>query len=70
MTLLADYFDTSIDYLVGRVDIRKKIEPVERFDLNLEEATLVDKYRKLAIKYKKCLEAMLNALITVASDKE
>ena len=44
----ANYFSTSIDYLVGNTDIKHKIEPVERFDLNKDEAALVEKYRALS----------------------
>ena len=70
LSLLADYFDTSIDFLVGRTDIRKRIEPVEEYELNLDEATLVEKFRGLAFGYKKCLTAMLDALIEVAGDTD
>ena len=45
---IADYFDTSVDYLIGRSDIRRKIETVTPFDLNAEEAKLVNEYRNLS----------------------
>jgi len=66
MNLLADYFDTSIDYLVGRTDIRKKIERVGKYELNQQEMTVVDNFRELAPQYRKCLIAMLDALLEAA----
>lgn len=47
LTKIADFFDTSIDYLVGRSELRRRIEPVTAYDLNDEEAALVDAYRRL-----------------------
>lgn len=49
LKLLADYFETSIDYLVGHTDIRHKVEAVQPFDLNADEAILIEKYRQLGI---------------------
>lgn len=44
---LADYFSTSVDYLIGHTEINHKIEKVYEYDLNDEEARLVDEYRRL-----------------------
>lgn len=44
---IADYFSTSVDYLIGHTDIRRKIEPVHSFDLNETECNLVNQYRNL-----------------------
>ena len=68
MSLLADYFGTSIDFLVGRTDIRRKIEPVETYALNQEEMRLVDEVRSLAPGYRKYLATMLGAILEVADD--
>ena len=62
LTKLADYFDTSIDYLVGRTDIRRKIEKTEEFDLNEQEATALRRYRSLSEKEKACIDLMLQTL--------
>ena len=56
LTKLADYFNTSIDYLVGRTDIRRKIEKTEAFDLNDREAEVIERYRTLSEKEKACIE--------------
>jgi len=62
MVSLADYFDTSIDYLVGRTEIKRKIEPVEKYALNQEEASLIEVYRGFLPEYKQCLVTMTEAL--------
>jgi len=62
LMLLANYFDTSIDFLVGRTEIRNKIEPVDKYALNNEEANIIDRFRSLLPDYKKCFSTMLDAL--------
>ena len=47
LILLADYFNTSVDYLIGNTDINHKIQILEPYDLNSDETTLIDNYRKL-----------------------
>lgn len=55
LTALADFFNTSVDYLIGYSDIRHKIEPVSPFDLNSDEAELITVYRNLTDKEKESL---------------
>lgn len=43
----ANYFNTSVDYLIGHTDIEHIFEKVEPFDLNRDEARLIDNYRIL-----------------------
>ena len=52
---IADYFDTSVDYLIGHSEIRRRIEPVNSYDLNEEESKLIEGYRKLSQSQKKCI---------------
>lgn len=40
LRLLADFFDTSVDYLIGHTDIPHKIEPVQPWELNAAEGSL------------------------------
>lgn len=44
---LADYFNTSVDYLIGHTDIDHIIEKVQHDDLNSDESNLIDGYRRL-----------------------
>ena len=52
---IADYFDTSVDYLIGHSKIRRKIEVVNSYDLNMEEASLIYSYRKLSLKQRQSI---------------
>ena len=63
LTALANFFHTSIDYLVGNTDIRHKIEAVSPFDLNTEESLLVEKYRKLRPTARQSILIMMDELL-------
>ena len=63
LKLLADFFETSIDYLVGSTDIRRRIEAVRPFDLNEEETILIEKYRQLMGGARKSVMVMIDALL-------
>lgn len=49
---IADFFQTSVDYLVGHSEVRRKIESVQPYDLSKEEIGIIDNYRKLSGKQK------------------
>lgn len=57
---LADFFNTSIDYIVGYTDIAHKIEPVTEEMLNEEELSLIIQYRKLSAKHKAIVKAVID----------
>ena len=44
---LADFFDTSVDYLVGNSEIRHKIEEVTEYTMNNAEIKVMENYRGL-----------------------
>ena len=48
----ADFFNTSVDYLIGNSDTERRIERVTAFDLNDDEAQLINSYRHLSEKEK------------------
>ncbi len=58
---LADYFETSVDYIIGHTNIRRKIEQVRSFDLNDEEGTLINSYRALTAKQKSAIKAVIDS---------
>lgn len=64
LTKIADFFDTSIDYLVGHTDVRRRIEDVKPCDLNKKETGLVESFRKLTPKQKKAFYWLLKAIVT------
>lgn len=63
LSRLADYFDTSIDYIVGRTEIRRRIEYTEAFHLNESEAAVITQYRALKESEKNCISVMLTTLL-------
>lgn len=63
---LANFFDTSIDYLVGHTNIRHKIEPVERCDLNNQELEHMDKIRALPVTVRTKLDSLIDVFITTS----
>lgn len=58
---MAEFFDTSVDYLVGHSGIRRRIEPVNTYDLNREEAALMDGYRLLSRKQRKAITQLVES---------
>ena len=52
---LADYFETSVDFLIGHTNIRRKIEPVDTYALNEIESELIDSFRALTPEQRKCI---------------
>lgn len=61
LTRMAEYFDTSVDYLIGYSSIRRRIESVSAYDLNREEAAVVDAFRQLSRKQRKAVAALLDS---------
>ena len=58
---MADFFDTSVDYLVGHSRIRRRIEPVSTYDLNKDEATVMDGFRQLSRKQRKAISQLIES---------
>lgn len=56
---LSNYFNTSVDYLIGHSDIDRVIENVSHYDLNADEAFLIDNYRKLSKKQKDSIRLII-----------
>ncbi|HML38524.1 MAG TPA: helix-turn-helix transcriptional regulator [Bacillota bacterium] len=58
----ADFFDVSVDFLLGRTDIRRKPEAVKEYALCAEEQALIDCYRSLRPKQRQGLALFLDIL--------
>ena len=56
---MAEFFETSVDYLVGHTEIERQIEEVHTYDLNREEAGIIDGYRKLNAKQRRSISMVL-----------
>ena len=60
---LADFFDTSIDYIVGHTEIVRRIEPTTAYHLNEAEADLITRYRSLSPKQRACVAQVIETLL-------
>ncbi len=56
---LADYFHTSVDYLIGHTENDRVIEPVSPGDLNEEESLLISQWRRLNEKQRESLRMVI-----------
>lgn len=56
---MSNYFETSIDYIVGNTKIRNRIEPVSKYDLNNEEKEIIDIYRLMSRKDKQNFKTII-----------
>ncbi|MBQ8580158.1 MAG: helix-turn-helix transcriptional regulator [Oscillospiraceae bacterium] len=56
---IADFFDTSVDYLIGHTTIRRKIEEVSAYELNAEESDIIDGFRKLTVGQRQCVATVI-----------
>lgn len=63
LTRLADHFNTSIDFIVGRTEIRRPIEHTEAFHLNKDESEVITQYRVLKEAEKGCIALMMKTLL-------
>lgn len=55
MIRIADYFEVSVDYLIGRSNIREMADEISVSDLNQTERKLVAGFQKLNNIQKKCV---------------
>ena len=62
LSRMASYFNTSIDYIVGRTDIRRPIEYTEPYHLNEEEMELILRYRALNDQERNCVNTVVDTL--------
>lgn len=60
---MADYFETSIDYLVDYTDIPNRFEPTVTLSVNEEEQKLIHKYRRLTPKQRNLIQAILDSYL-------
>lgn len=61
---LANFFETSIDYLVGHSDVNHVVEKITQYDLNKDEEKIINNYRKLSAKQKECIRLVIENLIS------
>ena len=62
LVIMARYFNTSVDYLIGNTDIDRKYEVVYRSDLNDRELSLMESFRDVGEKQKTLILSLLEEL--------
>ena len=60
---IADYFNTSVDFLIGHTDIPNKIEMVHDYQLNDEESRFINGFRQLNTSQKESIAIVINNYI-------
>lgn len=60
---MADYFNTSIDFIVGHTDIRRRIEHTDVFHLNQFETEVITRFRSLDEEEKKCIDMTIKTFL-------
>lgn len=58
---IADYFETSVDFIVGHTNIRHKVEPVRSFELNDAEGKMLLAFRKLNVKQRNAVATVIDS---------
>lgn len=61
MIRIADFFNTSVDYLIGHTELRRKIEVTHAYELNTDECCVIEGYRKLSRKQKDCIGTVIDS---------
>lgn len=62
MIAIADYFNISVDYLIGHTDIKRPVEHVRKYDLNDDEADIIDMYRGLKPDERHAIQSVIKCL--------
>jgi len=60
---MADYFKTSIDYIVGHTDIKDPFDNTAAYHLNPAEAGLITQYRALSPRERACVTQVIETLL-------
>lgn len=60
---IAEYFETSVDYVIGNTNIRHKIEPTTTYHLNDTESELLSKYRALSPAQRACVIHVIDTIL-------
>lgn len=60
---LADYFNTSVDYIIGHTDVRRRIEPTEAYHLNESESDMLTRYRTLSPEERQCVDLTIQTFL-------
>ena len=57
---IADFFHTSVDYLIGHCEAQAEAEGVPVYRLNADEVRLINQYRQLSLKEKDSIHMVMD----------
>lgn len=60
LMLIADFFHTSVDFLIGHSEAQAESEGVPVYRLNADEVKLVNQYRQLSLKEKDSIHLVMD----------
>lgn len=60
---MADYFGTTIDYIVGQSELRYKVEDIQNYALNDDEAEFIAAYRQLTPSQREAVVGVMRAFL-------
>ncbi len=60
---IADFFNTSVDYLIGHTDVRRRIKQTETCQLNADEIAMLTRYRALRADEKACIRQTVETFL-------
>ena len=60
---IADYFNVSLDFLIGRTDVREMADKLKMSDLGESETLLVNKFRTLNKNQQKCISLLIESYL-------
>jgi len=63
LKMMAYYFNTTIDYIVGYANTRYPIDNTSAYHLNADEGGIIDKYRALTPKERACVAQVIDTLL-------
>ncbi len=63
LKMMASYFGTTIDYILGYADTRYPIADTSAYHLNSDEANLITQYRALSPKERACVAQVIETLL-------
>ncbi|MBR1591620.1 MAG: helix-turn-helix transcriptional regulator [Ruminococcus sp.] len=59
----ADFFDTSVDYLIGNTDVECKIELLVAYHMTAEEITVMEYFRQLSDNQQESIKNLLKSIV-------
>lgn len=66
---MSNFFETSVDYIIGHTDISHKIEYTTETSLNNDEQTLIDQYRNLTVKQRSLIHSLVESYLPETNTK-